>query len=201
MRTLVDPANPADVAAVTALQDRMARDADGDEAFVAPEYDAESLDATRDALLALASRMVRFDRMFGRRDEVTEVHHLIGTAVGWGGLPTSEAAYVGVEPPSPDQDAQLVLRDVPVDAFWSVSVYDASGFFAPNEHDRYTVNSVTAVPNEDGSHTVRFVHGRPSGPNDIPVSSGWNYLVRFYRPRPAFFDGSWTLPAPTPLPR
>lgn len=199
VRTLVDPSNPEDVAAVVAVQDRMSLDASGGEEFVPPEYDTESLDATRDALLALATRMLSFDRMFGNRDEVAQVRHLIGTAAGWGGLPTSEAAYIGVEPQTPGEDAELVLRDVPVDAFWSVSVYDAKGFFRPNEYDRYSVNSVTATPNEDGSHTVRFVHGAPTGPNDIPVPAAWNYLVRFYRPRPAFFDGTWTLPAPTPI--
>jgi hypothetical protein len=33
----------------------------------------------------------------------------------------------------------------------------------------------------------------------IPVpGDGWNYLVRFYRPRPEFFDGTWVLPTLEP---
>ena len=125
------------------------------------------------------------------------MRHLIGTAAGWGGLPTSEAAYVGVDPGDAPGDYEVTLSDVPVDAFWSISVYNAKGFFEKNEHDLYTVNSVTATRGADGSVTVRFISGEPTAPNSIPVPVGWNYLVRLYRPRQAFFDGTWTLPAAT----
>src|SRR5215204_4081658 len=39
-----------------------------------------------------------------------------------GRTPTTEAIYVGVEP-SRTGDHELTLKDVPVDAFWSISVY------------------------------------------------------------------------------
>lgn len=61
-------------------------------------------------------------------------------------------------------------------------------------HDLYTVNSVTSIPNADGSVTIRFVTREPTEPNSIPVPPGWNYLVRLYRPRAEFFEGSWALP-------
>lgn len=196
VRILVDPGDPADIAAVAALQDQLVLTAGAQMAFESPEYDAESLDRTRSALLTLAAGLTGFDRAFGDRDEVDPIRHLIGTAAGWGGLPTTEAAYVGALPPDGPGDYDLRLSDVPVDAFWSISVYNAAGFFEKNPWDRYTVNSVTAVPDADGSVTVRFVTGEPTEPNSIPVPADWNYLVRFYRPRPAFFDGTWTLPAP-----
>lgn len=201
VRTLVDPTDPDDVARVGELQDGIVLDAGAGagEAFAAPDYDTASLDTTRSALLALAAGLRGFDRMFGTRDEVDPVRHLIGTAAGWGGLPTSEAAYVGVEPDAGPGDYELTLADVPVDAFWSISVYNAEGYFEKNPWDLYTVNSVTASPNDDGSVTVRFVAGEPTEPNSIPVPEGWNYLVRLYRPRPAFSDGTWTLPAATPV--
>jgi hypothetical protein len=199
VRTLVDPTDPDDVAAVVALQDQIEISAGADEAFTGPDYDPASLDATRDALLALGAGLRTFDRTFGTREEVDPVHHLIGTAAGWGGLPSSEAAYIGVDPGEVGGDFELTLTDVPVDAFWSVSVYNAEGFFEKNLHHLYAVNSVTAAPNADSSVTVRFVTGEPTAPNSIPVPSRWNYLVRLYRPRPAFFDGTWTLPAPVPV--
>lgn len=198
VRILVDPADPADVAEVGALQNQIAMAAGSADDFCSPEHDVTSLDATRRALLALAAGLRGFDRMFGARDEVDPVRHLIGTAAGWGGLPTSEAAYVGVDPGAASGDYQLTLIDVPVDAFWSISVYNADGYFEKNPYDRYSVNSVTATPDADGAVTVRFVTGPPTAPNSIPVPSGWNYLVRLYRPRRSFFDGSWQLPAATP---
>lgn len=69
--------------------------------------------------------------MFGTREQVDPVRHLIGTAAGWGGLPTTETVYVGVQPPGMG-DHELTLKAVPVDAFWSISVYNAKGFFEKN---------------------------------------------------------------------
>ena len=200
VRILVDPNDPADVAAVAAVQDRLAIEAGSSEVFVKPDYDVDSLDATRDALLALARGLNTFDRMFGARADVDPVRHLIGCAAGWGGLPTSEATYIGVDPKVPVGEYELVFKDVPVDAFWSVSVYNSRGFFEPNAKDLYSVNSVTGDRNNDGSITVRFVAsvGGDIPPNAIVTPEGWNYLIRFYRPRAEVLDGSWTPPTLTP---
>jgi hypothetical protein len=37
--------------------------------------------------------------MFGPKDKVDAVQHLLGTAAGWGGNPVSDAYYSGVSPP------------------------------------------------------------------------------------------------------
>ncbi|EWT00668.1 hypothetical protein N865_14170 [Intrasporangium oryzae NRRL B-24470] len=199
VRVLVDPNDPADLAQAAAIQDGITLTASSNEPFQGPDYDPTSLDETRAALLSLARNLTGFDRMFGSADEVEPVRHLIGTAAGWGGLPTSEAAYLGVDPKVGPGSYELTFRDVPVDAFWSVSVYNAAGFFEPNASGRYTLNSVTAVRDADGSVTVRFVpDDSVTGPNTIPVpGEGWNYLVRLYRPRPEVLDGSWTTPSIT----
>ncbi|MGN8553236.1 UNVERIFIED_CONTAM: DUF1214 domain-containing protein [Microbacterium sp. SLM126] len=195
VRTLVDPSDPSDIAEVARLQDAIELDAASARPYEMPDYDIASLDATRTALLGLAAGLRGFDRTFGAPDEVDEVRHLIGTAAGWGGLPISEASYVGVDPQQPVGFYDLTMQDVPVDAFWSVSVYNAAGYFEPNAENRYTVNSVTGVRDEDGTITVHFTPaGEATLPNSIPVPEGWNYLVRLYRPRPEFLDGSWQVP-------
>jgi hypothetical protein len=201
VRILVDPNDSGDVAAVAAIQDRLAIDARSSQTFVMPEYQLESLDATRDALLALARGLDDFNRMFGARKDVDPIRHLIGCAAGWGGLPTSEATYVGADPDLPPADYELVFSDVPVDAFWSVSIYNERGFFEPNEKNLYSVNSVTGEPNVDGSITVRLV---ASAAGDTPANAivtprGWNYLIRLYRPRAEILNGEWSPPAPRPV--
>ncbi len=191
-RTLVDPLDPNDLATVAAIQDQLLIEATTGRAFELPEYDTESLDRTRNALLDLARDLTSFTSMFGRQGNVDPVHHLIGTAAGWGGLPDAEATYVGVFPNLPVGEYELTVGDdVPVDGFWSISVYNADGFFEANEQRAYSINNVTAVHNDDGSVTVRF---GGNGDNALPIPDGWNYLVRLYRPRPEILKGDWTFP-------
>ncbi|BBH70844.1 hypothetical protein ACTI_75290 [Actinoplanes sp. OR16] len=194
VRTLVDPRDPADLAAVFAVQDGLRISAASAVPFASPAYDQDTLDRTRSALLTLAAGMDTFTHTFGRREDVDPVHHLIGTAAGWGGLPDSEAVYVGVAPDLPVADYHLTVGDVPVDGFWSISVYNADGYFEPNESGAYSVNSITATRNTDGTVTVLFGGDGDPARNSLPITKGWNYLVRLYRPRPEILDGAWTFP-------
>jgi hypothetical protein len=198
IRTLVDPNDAADVAAVGALQDEIGLEARSSQPFEMPEYDTTTLDETRDALLALARNLSGFDRTFGAKDDVDPVRHLIGTAAGWGGLPSAEASYIGVDPRLPVGQYELTVGDVPVDGFWSISVYNAAGYFEPNERGAYTINNITGARNGDGTITVRFGDYPADVPNALPITEGWNYLVRLYRPRPEILDGSWTSPGLNP---
>lgn len=196
-RMLVDPADPADVAAVAALQDQLVVKAGSARPFVMPEYDQASLDATRGALLELGKGLRGFQHAFGAKGEVDPVRHLIGTAAGWGGLPDHEATYISVTPDLPPGKYRVTVRDVPVDGFWSISVYNAAGYFERNDRGAYSVNNITAVPGDDGSVTVHFGGCDDGRPNCLPIMDGWNYTVRLYRPRGEILDGTWTFPAIT----
>ncbi len=198
-RTLVDPADPDDVAVVNALQDRLRLTAQSSRPFDMPDYDVASLDATRKAVLELAEGISGFDHAFGSKDEVEPVRHLLGTAAGWGGLPEHEAFYVNVSPGLPLGEYTIAVRDVPVDAFWSISMYNADGYFEPNDRHSNSVNSITAAKNDDGSITVSLGGCGDGRPNCLPLTDGWNYIVRLYQPHAEVLDGTWTFPALTPL--
>jgi hypothetical protein len=194
VRILVDPNDPADLAAVHALQDQLALSTDSARPFAHPDYDDASFTATRTAILELAKGIGGFDHAFGRRDAIDPVRHLLGTAAGWGGLPETEAFYVNVEPGLPVGHYTLRIGDVPVDAFWSISVYNAAGFFEANDRNANSVNSITAARNADGTVTVHFGGCAQDPPNCLPIMDGWNYLVRLYRPHPEILDGRWQFP-------
>jgi hypothetical protein len=193
-RILVDPGDSDDVARVNELQDQLVIEAKSARPLETPDYDPTSLDETRKLLLGLARNMTGFDHMFGTESYVDPVRHLLGTAAGWGGLPDQEASYVGVHPRLPVGEYKLTVRDVPVDGFWSVSVYNTDGFFEPNNRNAYSVNNITGSTNDDGSITIHF-GGDDDRPNLIPIMDGWNYIVRLYRPRANILDGSWTFPS------
>ena len=194
-RILVNPADPADIAAVNALQDQFVFEAAAAQTFTHPAYDAESFTETRQHLIALTRGLADFRDAFGTAGEVDPVRHLLGSAAAWGGFPEREAIYLNVDPGLPVGHYELTARDVPVDAFWSVTVYNADGFMMQNDKGVVSVNNVTAVPNADGSVTVRFGDG--DEPNTIPIAEGWNYMVRMYRPRPEAQSREWTFPSIT----
>ncbi|WP_163628579.1 DUF1214 domain-containing protein, partial [Morganella morganii] len=74
------------------------------------------------------------------------VRHLIGTAAGWGGNPDKDASYLSVTPAKNDGTTvhKLTVKNVPVDAFWSVSVYNGKGYFEKNPLNAYSLNNITA---------------------------------------------------------
>jgi hypothetical protein len=198
-RILVDPTDPEDVATVNALQDQLKLEANSDVPFAMPDYESESFDTVRQAVLDLAKHQDGFDNAAGKRGEVDEVKHLLVTAAGWGALPDSEARYIPVFPEKPVGEYKLTVGEVPVDGFWSVSVYNKDGFFEPNDRNTYSINNLTAAKNDDGSVTVHF-GGDDDRPNLIPITEGWNYLVRLYRPRPeARLGGSFSFPPAEPV--
>jgi hypothetical protein len=190
-RILVDPADPADIAEVNNLQDGLGLLATSSTEFVLPDYDTESMATTRNALIALSDGLPDFTGSFGRADEVSPVRHLIGAASGWGGLPDYEAHYLNVVPGLPVGEYQLRIVDPPVDAFWSISLYNAEGYFEANELGVNNINSVTAAQDEDGAITIRLGVAPDGHPNYLPIMDGWNYMIRLYRPRPEVLDGTW----------
>ena len=93
----------------------------------------------------------------------------------------------------------ITAQDVPVDAFWSITVYGANRFLHKNDIDAYSVNSVSGTQNADRSITVTLSQDS-SDVKPLPLQEGWNYTVRMSRPRPKILDGSWTFPTSDPPP-
>jgi len=89
---------------------------------------------------------------------------------------------------------RLDVKDVPVDGFWSISVYNAAGFFEPNKQNAYTLNDITAKKSASGSVVVQFGGCDGKLPNCLPIVKGWNYMVRLYRPRAEIVTGTWKFP-------
>lgn len=198
IRTLVDPANPQDLTQVHALQDAIKVSQSDSGKFEVPNWDPESQKEIRHALLTLADHTDGFRHAFGTKGEVDPVKHLIGTAAGWGGNPDQDATYIAGATAKNDGKTvyRLKVGDVPVDAFWSVSVYNAAGYFEKNPYDAYSLNNITAKKDADGAITIQFGGCDGKIPNCLPIMKGWNYTVRLYRPRPEILNGRWKFPAP-----
>ncbi|RAO74524.1 DUF1254 domain-containing protein [Dyella jiangningensis] len=201
-RTFVDPGDPGDLGKAHALQDAIKVQQANKGSFEAPRWDPVSQKKVREALIALAGTLPDTKGMFGTRKDTDPVRHLIGAASGWGGNPDKDATYLTVTPPKNDGKTvyRLTVRDVPVDGFWSISMYNSKGYFEPNTYNAYAINNLSGKKNADGSVTVQFGGCDGKIPNCLPTTPGWNYWVRLYRPRAEILDGSWKFPEPIPAP-
>ncbi len=202
IRTLVNPIDPKDVAAVHALQDAIRVEQPGGPGkFEVPRWDQASQKTVREALLVLGSTLPDTKRMFGPKDAVDPVRRLIGAASAWGGNPETDALYLNVTPPRNDGKTvyRLDVKDVPVDGFWSISVYNAKGYYEPNPENAYTLNNLTAKADGGGAVAVQFGGCDGKSVNCLPITPGWNYMVRLYRPRPEILSGGWMFPEAQPV--
>lgn len=199
-RTFANPNDPNDLKSAHHLQDKIKVKQSATGTFEIPEWDQDSLVKVRKAINVLAAESVTdFAGYFGINGEVDSIKHLLGTAYGWGGNTEEAAMYVNGVPKENDGETPHVLnvKDVPVEGFWSVTVYNAEGFFEKNALNAYSFNNVTAKTNSDGSYTIHF-GGDPEQINYLPITKGWNYTVRMYQPKEEVIDGTWEFPAVQP---
>jgi hypothetical protein len=200
-RTFINANDPADIKAGNELQDQIAVRQKSAGTFDVPDWDQKSLAGLRDAINVLAATKTNTIGMFGNIKQVDPINHLLGTAYGWGGLPEYAAFYVNVEPEKNDGKTPYSLtiaQKIPTEGFCSITVYNAKGFMEKNKWNAYSVNNVTAKKNPDGSATVHF-GGDPSQSNFLPITPGWNYIVRMYQPDKEVINGTWKFPEAQPV--
>jgi hypothetical protein len=201
IRALVNPNDDADLDEVHALQDAVAVQQGDTGSFEVPKWDPVSQKAVRDALVQLGTTLPDSEGMFGAKDDTDPVRRLIGSAVAWGGNPGKDAMYFSVHPPKNDGATayRVSVDQVPVDGFWSVTVYNKDGYFTPNPQNAYSLNNITAQRGADGKTTIQFGGCSGATANCLPITPGWNYLIRLYRPQDAILNGEWTFPEAQPI--
>jgi hypothetical protein len=203
VRILADPNDPKDMRAANALQDAISvTQPGGPGTFDIPAWDSVSQKKVRDALIALSNTIPDLRYAAGAdKDSVDPVRRIATAASGWGLNPDKDAIYLNVFPQKNDGKVpyQLKVKDVPVDGFWSVTAYTAEGYFAPNDLNAYSINSITGSKGDDGSIRIQFGGCTSKVQNCLPVTDGWNYMVRLYRPQSKILDGSWSFPLAKPI--
>jgi hypothetical protein len=201
IRFFVDFSNKEDVRQVHALQDAIKFNQERSGTFKIPHWDEASLEKIKAALLQLGTTVSDSRRMFGaNRHQVDPLKHLIGSATLWGGFPEKDALYLPITPVRNDGKIvyKLTVGDVPVDGFWSLTVYNSEGYLQPNSDNAYSVNSLTAKKASDGSVTIQFGGCDGKIQNCLAITEGWNYTVRLFRPRAEILDGRWKFPMGRP---
>jgi hypothetical protein len=93
----------------------------------------------------------------------------------------------------------------PVDAFWSITLYDAEGFQVGNSLNRFAVASwMPFKTNKDGSLDIYFQNespGHDKEANWLPAPKApFNLTMRLYGPRSEALTGKWSPPPVTKSP-
>ena len=190
-RTQANVEDPKDMEAAHKAQDGLAVKQKSKGTYVASnKWDAAEILKMRKHFQAIQKEKgITSDNMFGKKGERTLEEHNVGTSFGWGGFTKEQAVYPifygkGTTPQT------FTLKDVPVKAFWSITVYDDGGFA---QTDTYNINSQFAKKNADGSVTIHF-GGDPKADNYMAIFDNWNFALRLYQPTKAYFDGTWKKP-------
>lgn len=68
-----------------------------------------------------------------------------------------------------------------------------------NDRNIYSLNNITAKKETDGTVIIQFGGCHDKAKNCLPITKGWNYTVRLYRPRKEILDGTWRFPEPQPV--
>jgi hypothetical protein len=90
----------------------------------------------------------------------------------------------------------------PIEAFWSVTLYDPQGFQVANSLNRFAVSSWMPFKyNADGSLDLYFQNESPGKANEqnwLPAPKGpFNLTMRLYAPKSEALTGRWVPPAIT----
>ena len=191
IRTQVNMTDSEDLAKVSALQDQLKLSQKDKGSFIMTNnWDRPKVLEMRKKYQNIArEKKITSSVMFGKKGETTLENHNVGISTGWGGMTSKQAVYPNFQPKN-SNPAKLILKDVPVDAFWSITVYDKEGWV---NGESFNINSSFAKANEKGEYIIHF-GGDKSADNYLDTFEGWNFILRMYQPTEKYFDGSWKVP-------
>jgi hypothetical protein len=196
---LFDPEDPEEIARVNALQDQVVITAASADPLPPNAWDQVSLAALTRQYEAEAVAYGTYRGMMGPRGTVDEATRHLAAAAAWGLNPDKDAVYLSYAGGHDPEICHTATYAVPENgAFWSITVYGDDGYM---KSDNNILNSTTVSLNEDGTFTAHYGSAETCGdvPNRLDVTTGWNFLMRVYRPGPSVLDGTYVLPEAQPV--
>src|SRR5258705_13459719 len=140
VRLFVDSKDERELQQLHSLQDAIKVTQQNPGTFQIPNWDEASRKKVQAALLQLGTTISDTRRMYGANEnQVDPLRHVIGSAMLWGGAPEKDALYLPITPERNDGRTiyKLIVRDVPVEGFWSLTLYNSEGYIEPTRYGAY----------------------------------------------------------------
>jgi hypothetical protein len=110
-----------------------------------------------------------------------------------------DAVYMTCRPATNETGRYVIHfeKSPPVNAFWSVTLYDKDGFLIQNEVNKYSIQGGNAAKNKDESIDI-IISAKPEPPESnwlpLPSETDWNITLRLYWPKPEILNDEWMPP-------
>jgi hypothetical protein len=191
MRIRTLPDSEGGIEATRKLQQMATIEANSAAPYTSPDIviDQTKMEAIRMALIkdVQAGKLPDTSRAQGGPYDTNPQDHLYATAYGWGGLSIEHAAYAPItnrteigEGKALPSSITFMPPEIDYDrgGFWSITTYNSDGWLARN---KAAIANSEAIPNPDGSYTIRF--NSPGNPNNVETPSSFAALLRVYVPK------------------
>ena len=114
----------------------------------------------------------------------------LSDAAGWGGMDYGINNYQIAGNMDGNSCYSTTFEDPQADEFWSFTMYDKDGWLLP-VNEKNIINSSEAVPNKDGTYTIRFNCGKDAVNNLQTTEKVFGFAWRVYGSSYKVRAGKW----------
>ncbi len=162
----------------------------GNKVWLPQKYDKEQYQKLHDQYMNEAIDSGMFLQYGYAASRIENKYKRLSDAAGWGGMDFGINNYQISKNLKNDGCYSTTFEDPQVDEFWSITLYDADGWLLPIE-EKNIINGRDAVPNKDGTYTVRFNCGKNAVNNLETTAPVFGFAWRTYGSSYKVRSGKW----------
>lgn len=195
VRIYTDVSDPQDIKEVNAYLNQIKISTESAQEYQPKSFPQEAYQAMNTMLKNKLKTLKNTQYCYGSKEHVIPNKFRICAINGFGGLPAYGMYSERRTIKDPNKGYFMHIDQVPMDGFWSITVYDEEGLFDESNPVSNTISSVVAKRNQDGSTTVNIGScGEKKPTNCIETEKNAAYILRIYKPDSEVTEHIWQIP-------